>query len=488
MKYSFLLGAVLLCSTITAYSQAPAGEGLRNPLILSPEEAVDHAIRNNLMLETARIATDIQKRGATHSWNQFLPSAMVTGTMARSNWANNVSGAAPAVSLNPFLPLPPGTPDIYGVVPYSFDLPRWNLIGMFSATLDFSFALIESVRSSHLEYRAGTLTLEKARLQIEQNVRKMYNQILLMEANAALLNDSYNNAVRQAAIAEANFRAGLAPRLTWLQAQVAVENMRPMINDLGNLIKNIKGNFAIILGLPHDTAFELVPVFQETSFNTSFIPPDLADFISRSASGRPDIVELEANIRTLQSQRNALRLGHFTPFIRLGWDIGSMFDPTLDPLSNSWFNGNHWTNEQVGGSFSLTVGMSLNGLFGFTKEGQQRKDLEAALKIQHIRLTQMIWDTELEIFNKINSLETTRTSAEVQQAAVELAETTYNLTETAYRSGLQDFQAVRNSALALEQARLQLLTLYFNFLNDLIDLEYAIGAPFGTLGSNGTLN
>jgi hypothetical protein len=46
---------------------------------------------------------------------------------------------------------------------------------------------------------------------------------------------------------------------------------------------------------------------------------------------------------------------------------------------------------------------------------------------------------------------------------------------------MQDFSAVQNAALSLNQAKLQLLTQKFNYVNDLIDLEYYIGAPFGTL-------
>ena len=47
---------------------------------------------------------------------------------------------------------------------------------------------------------------------------------------------------------------------------------------------------------------------------------------------------------------------------------------------------------------------------------------------------------------------------------------------------------MQSAALALEQSRLQLLTQQFNYLNDLIDLEYSIGVPFGTLSSNGALS
>ena len=465
----FLTVTIFFSAVPPVQAQAPSV----TPLRLSPEAAVDMAIKNNLMLEMARIGTDIKKRRSDLVWNEFLPTLGVTGTLARDNWANSSAGVLP-LELNTLIPfIPQG---IYGVVPYSITLPQWHVTGAFSATLDFSFALIEGIRSIKLDYNASRIGYEKAKLQMEQGVRKMYNAILLLEANAALLQDSYENSRRQADIAEANYNAGLAPRLTWLQAQVAVENMKPTVNDLENSLKSLKGNFALLLGLAFDASLELEPV----STGAYFIPPDLGEFISRSASGKPDIQELQANLVTLHSQRKALAMQQYTPFLRLGWTLSTMFDPLLDPFKDNWFKRENWNK---GGNFSITLGMSFNSLFSFTKEGQQRKDMEAGIQIQNIALAQTIRETELEIFTKINSLEKTRTTAEAQQAAVDLAEQSYRLTEEAYRAGLQDFQAVRNASLAFDQAKLQLLTQQFNYLNDLIDLEYSIGVPFGSLSS-----
>ena len=284
-------------------------------------------------------------------------------------------------------------------------------------------------------------------------------------------------------MAEANFRAGLVPRLVWLQAQVAVENLKPIMNELDNSLRSLKGTFALFLGLPFDAVFELEPV----ALGATFIPPDVGEFISRSASGKPDIQELQANLITLHSQRKALAMQQYTPFLRLGWTLSSMFNPMLDPFKDNWFDRDNWSSKgQAGGSFSVTLGMSFNGLFSFTKEGQTRKDIEAGIQVQNIALAQMIRETELEIFTKLNSLEKIRTSKDAQQATVDLAEQSYRLTEEAYRAGLQDFQSVQNAALASDQAKLQLLTQQFNYLNDLIDLEYSIGVPFGTLSSDGT--
>jgi len=457
--FFILLAALVSAGTQTAFAQAP--------LRLTPNDAVDMAIRNNLGLEMARINLDMQRRGANMGWNQFVPSAGVRGTMSRANW-----------------------PTSAGVPPATMTLPNWNVLGTFYADLAFNFAQIENIRVLQQQYAEGLINFERAKLQMEQGVRKMYNGILLLQANAALLEESYRNAQRQADMAEASFRAGVAPMLTWLQAQVAVENMRPAMNDLESALENLMGNFALLLGLPHYTAIELEPLSFEhpaESFSLPPLPDDVADLISRAASENPDIQALQAAIMSLESQRRAARLGNYTPSLILGWNLSSMFNPALDPFNNSWFNGDNWTREgsQVGGAFSITLNWSFNGLLPFTREGQQLRDIDAAMQMQNIRLAQTIRETELEIFTQINSLERIRTQMEVQQATVSLAEEAYRLTEEAFRAGLQDFQAVQNASLALDQARLRVLTEQFNYLNHLIDLEYSLGIPFGTLSGNG---
>ena len=459
-----LLTMLLLCTAFAAFAQTaaddlPGSNGAH--LRLSADDAVKLAITNNLMLQQAGIGLDIARRRHELSWNQFLPSVTVQGTLMRENWATVQQGS----------PLPPpwGTPSI--------TLPQWRVNAGVSLSLDLSLAMVEDIRTAELEYHAGILSLEKAKLQMEQGIRKMYNAILLLEANLTLFQDTFANAQRQSAIAEANFNAGMAPRLTWLQAQVQVENLRPTMNELTSNLRNLKGSFALMLGLPYDTEIELITI----SMDSLHIPEDLSQFLGNTAAmQKPDIIELQTNLLTLHSQRRTLSLQMFSPFLRLGWGVNSTFNPRLDPFDNTWFNRDNWN---AGGNLTITLGMSLNGLFGFTREGQRLQNLDANIQIQNLRLTQMIRDTELEIFSKINSLENIRTTIEVQRRAVELAELSYNLTEEAYRAGLQDIQAVNNALLALHQAELQLLTQHFNFLNDLIDLEYSLGLPFGSLST-----
>ena len=471
-----VLALMFLLQIQEVSGQQTSGKSAPDILNLSPKDAVDMAIQNNLSLQSAKVTLDNKQRKSSLVWNQFLPTVSVAGVLNRSNWPSTASGSAAVTTmpLNSFLGLPPTVPDIYGVIPYSVDLPRWNVVGSVSASLNFSFAIIAGIQAIHSEYHAGLVTFEKAKLQLERDIRKTYNQILLLENTVALQNEAFANAKKQAQTAEANYQAGLVPRLTWLQAQVQVENLKPAITELENSLKALKGSFAMTLGLPFDTILNLEP-FPAGDY---YIPLDLADLISKASSGKPDILELQRNIRFLQISRKAIAMQLYTPFLNFSWNMTSAF--TKDPWKNNWFSHNDWKG---GGNFTITLGMSLNSLLPFTKEGQSLKDMDNTLVSMNIALAQVIHGTELEIYTKLNSLEKTQTSAEVQRAAVELAELSYKLTEEAYRAGLQDFQSVQNSALALSQARLQLLSQQFNYINDLIDLEYAVGVPFGTMSS-----
>ena len=67
------------------------------------------------------------------------------------------------------------------------------------------------------------------------------------------------------------------------------------------------------------------------------------------------------------------------------------------------------------------------------------------------------------------------------EQTVNLAQRSYQLTEQAYRAGLQELLQVQNAEQSLRQARVQMHEQQFNYLNGLIDLEYLIGVPFGTL-------
>jgi outer membrane protein TolC len=311
---------------------------------------------------------------------------------------------------------------------------------------------------------------------MERDIRKSYYQMLLLQENIDLLRRSFANAERQVAMAQANYNNGLAPQLTLFQAQVARDNMRPTIDQAENGLKLAMASFAMNLGLDYDTRFELVPV----QGDPGYVALDVEDLISRARNGKPEIMELRQTLLATGYGRKAQALQLHTPALILSWN----YAPVLSgPWENSWFDGDNWSDRS--GMFSVTLNMSLNSLLPFTKQGQSLKDTDNALRALNIGLAQAIRGTEIEVYNTVLSLERSKTLADTQAETVALAERSYRLTEDAYRAGLQEFLQVQSAELALRQAQVQMLEQQFNYLTGLIDLEYSIGVPFGTLSNGG---
>jgi outer membrane protein TolC len=343
--------------------------------------------------------------------------------------------------------------------------------GSVQASLTISAAMFEAMRTLRLDYEAGLISYAKARAQLERDVRKTYYQMLLLQENIALLRESYDAAERRVAMAQANYRSGLIPEVNLLQAQVGRDNLKPTIDQAENGLKLSMASFANNLGLPYDTPFELI----EPEGGAVFIPLDLAELITRAASGRPDILELKQQLLGLESARRA-QIFSLTPSLSLSWNMNKAF--TRDPWKDDWTNGDFW---QQSGSLTITLGVRLHSLLPFSTDFQGITDMDDNIRTLNIGLAQTIRGTEIEIYNTVLTLEQTRASAEAQRATANLAERTYRLTEEAYQAGLNELLEVQNAELELRKARIGLLEQQYNYIRGLIDLEYAIGVPFGTL-------
>ena len=151
-------------------------------------------------------------------------------------------------------------------------------------------------------------------------------------------------------------------------------------------------------------------------------------------------------------------------------------------MKDDVFDSSLWS--QQSGMFRITLGWRLNGLFPFSQEAQALKALDDSIRAMNLGLARAVQGTEVEVYNIVLQLEKTRTQAEAQRFTVELAEQTYRLSEQAYRSGLKEFLDVQNDELAMRQARLNMLQQNYAYFTGLLDLEYAVGVPFGTLGKN----
>ncbi len=419
---------------------------------LDAAKAVELALTNNVGLESARIDLSMKQRKIDTQWNVFVPTVDLGATLARTN-EETLVGSPPTA------------------------LPQWSASASLSASLTLNYALFEAMRNLKLDYAAGSISLDQARLQLERDVRKSYYSILLLGENISLMEENLAAALRRTKQAEDNFRAGFVPELTVLQARVAAENLKPAIAELKNGLESSLAAFAMNLGYPRKTKIELEDI---GAVDFAELDLDGDELVSRAASGKLDILALRQSLALLDSQRKLVWYQLYTPSLSLGWNA----DPTFqgDPWADSWFMEDGW--KQRSGMFRATLGFRLNGLFPYTREALGLTDLDDNARKLNAALALTIRGTELEIDSLLLKLEKSKGSVTALGLNAELAEKAYRLSEEAYRAGAKDLLDAQNSELELRKARLEVLKEKFNYLTGLIDLEYSVGVPFGTLSGS----
>jgi outer membrane protein TolC len=462
MTKNIILPVIAICLALNPCAVFGQEEISRKPMRISPDEAVELAIKNNLGLEQQRVGVSTKQRAHTHAWNSFLPTITLSGGPNINSSSSNTTGdfAQPDVTKQT------QTSSIIGFQ------------GQLQVQFTINFALFEAVKYLRMDYETGRLSFEQAKLQMERDIRKSYFNMMLMEEQIKQLQESRRNAEEQARSAETQYRAGRQPELNYLQARVNVETMKPSIDQAVSGLKLAKSSFAMTLGLPLDTDFDLsLPVE-----NIRYIPLDTQDLIRRAKGNNPDIQVQAQQLQTLMSQRKAQTYQKWTPNLSLGW-AGGFSNNNSDTGIDTNIDNTKLNQNTASTTSSVTLGLSwtASSLLPFSRDAQSIKDLDDSVKTASIALAQAEQSTELDITNKVYSLEQIRANIEAQQATAALAERSYNETLRAYNSGLQNLLQVQTADLQLRNARLNLYQQESNYLQGLIDLEYTIGAPFGSL-------
>ena len=426
----------------------------QEPLTLTVEDAVSYAITNSKSLKSSEIDLEIKKRAKMYSWNVFLPSLSVSGTISRSNEYSDMMDSIKS-AINPsHKPLEPA------------EINHWKAVGNVSAQLNFNLAMIQSMCASKANYEAGLISWEQTSKQTEMNIRKMFYALLLMEENLRIQNELLDSAKARWQQAEINYKNGLVPQLSALNAQVAYENKKPAILELTQSLKQQKDTFAFLLGIPYGREINLVG-----SIDTRFVKVDADELVQKYAKENLDVKALQKNIELLKISLNASRLSTFTPSLSVSYG----FQPVVAQIDSDWID-TYIDN----GSFSATVVIDVMKMMPFSANMQSIKDTKQNLAKAELGLSQLLQNTEIQIHTLVDKLNKSEASIKASQMNIKLAQKAYDMTVRAYNSGTQELLDVKDSENSLSQAKLGLLNEKLNYISALLDLENAINVKLVT--------
>ena len=468
--------AVLIAFASCGFAFAQESDSNKNEkLILTVEDAVSYALKNNQSLKSAAIDLEIKKRANSNSWNTFLPSASLSGTLARSNDIDTIkssiesSAAFPAFLQGASLYGLEGglkaasnidssklIDDMYG----SEEAALWHPVGSLSFSWAFNAAMLKSISATKKQYEAGLISWEQSVRETEVNIKKMFYGILLAQENLKIQKESMRNAEARWHQAEINYRNGTVPRLSVLNSQVTYENMKPTILSAENSLKQTKETFGFLLGLPYGTKIDLTGTIE-----TSYVDVNADELFKKYVEQNNEIKSLKKNIELIKTGIDATYLSTFTPSLAVGFGL----QPTVSNITKNWFDKDNYSE---GGTLTITLAYSnLFDMLPWSSNMQKLKDSKQQLAQAEIGLEQLYQNAEIEVHKLCDNLTVSRANIEAMRNNVTLAQEAYDSTLKAYNNGTQELLAVRDSESSLNQARLGLMNENYNYISAVLDLE-----------------
>lgn len=414
-NYVGILVSLALFSVSVVYAQSEStvtensGMTAEEPVVrLTIEQAVDYARENSKTLQSSAIDLEIKKRASSYSWNQFMPSVQVTGTMSRKNEVTPMSISIPGY------PMPPQ--------PDPTEADHWTAVGGVSVSWNFSAAMIESIRLAKRDYEAGLISWDQTLRQTELQIEKLFYGLLLQEESLKIQQDSLENARLRMEQARINYLNGLIPELSYIQAQVSYQNMKPSVMKQEQLLKQQLDMFGFLIGLPTGIKIELEGAIEPPHID--LVAQDLVDI---SMESNPDILLLNKNLEILKLTYSMQNLQTYIPSLSLSWG----FQPVVSDIQENWID-----NYTDGGSFSATLVWNLTNMLPFSANQQKAKDTKDNIRKMELSLETLKENTALNIRTQIDNLNQAWANIEAASGNITLAQKSYDMNVTSDRKSV----------------------------------------------------
>ena len=427
------IGAMMALLVLGAALALPTAQAL------NVDEAVKIAVDKNLSLQRTSWDLDAKKRQADNAWGVLVPTTSVSAGLSRANNGVTVLGV---------------TSD-----------PVWNLSASAGLSLSIPASVFATLDTVKLNYRSGQLTYELARRSLEKNVRLGFASLLLEKENLKLAQENIQRREKSLTDTQTKYKAGLAPDLDVLSAQVSLETLKPNYQNLQASYENDLGQLKLLLGLPIDKPLELAGSLSTPVEKTL----NLAS-VAGVQSVSPDVRQAELSVEAARLGLTGEQAAAWLPTASLSWNTA----PAVALKS-----GSGWSDST--GALSLQLEYSLESVFPWTASQEKLAEAEESVRSSRNLREETQAKSALNRQNYVRQIEQAVQSLQTQALNVQLAQKTYDLSLVAYDQGAKDLLSLQNTEGDLNQARYDLLSQRYALISTVLNLEYELDVPFGTV-------
>ena len=487
MRTSFKITAVSLffASFALLYAQDDGKKPLpsEEKITLTIDQAVEYALENSKTLKSSAIDLEISKRASNYSWNTLLPSASISGTLARSNSISSVKQSFRATAMIMGLHTSQLTAadlmdsnstkissmtdklieGFYG----DEETARWHPTASLQFQWNFNLAIIEQMVITKKQYEGGKISWEKTCNETELQIRQLFYGVLMFQEKLRIDEESLANSEARMRQAEINYRNGQVPELSLLNARVTYLNKKPDVEWERQQMSQQIDMLALLLGLPYGQEIELAGSIDDdyAKLQATLGELDADSLFQKYVDQNPSVQSLKNGIELQKKGITASNLKTFTPSLSVGWGV----NPLVSNIKKNWFDDDNYTDQ---GTLSITLlYQNLLDMLPFSANMQNIKNQKQNLAKSRLQLENLYQNTEMTIHNSVADINKSRDNIESMQRNISVAQSAYNSTLRGYNNGSQEELAVRDAENSLNQAKLGLTNEKLTFITAVLKLE-----------------
>ncbi|MFZ2630861.1 MAG: TolC family protein [Desulfosalsimonadaceae bacterium] len=451
---------IILCLTIlflpvagvsSAFAVTPDKPPSCQTASLSLQQAIHVSLISNPMLSAARSRREASGDRLTQARSGMLPQVYFTQSFQRTTnpmWVLGTKLNQGVMTAGDFAPDLLNNPDAID----NFNSRFWFLWPLLDGPTIYGW------RQADLGETASGEALERTRQETIARTVEAYADLLSARHQVTVIDQTIDTAAAHLKMIEKRFENGMVVKSDVLRAKVHLAELEQNRAIARSAAAVARASQNTVMGEAADQDLKLSTRLCKTKETL----PELSELIATAVSQRPDLKQMDMQVKMASSEMNKAKAGHW---------------PTLNLNGGYEYNSEELddTNENYTIGADLTVNLFSGGrITGQSREALNKLSETRAQKqalLQQIRL-----ETEKSYYDLL-SADVRITASEL---AVQNAEEALRIVSNRYDTGLLNIV----SLLDAELARYRCNTSYYTALQDHVKARVRLALALGTLDEN----
>ncbi|HCD37073.1 TolC family protein [Chlorobium phaeovibrioides] len=441
---SFLLVAASF-TPVHAADKAPKDSSVAGELRVRLEDAVRIGLQKSRTLELARLDRRMSSEKLMEATSPVLPQITSGFTYTRS--------------LQPSVMFLPNFPGVTSPMEISSDNSA-------TATLEVSQSLFNgsayaSIRAAATAGKMSDEAYRNAESAVLSDISMAYYDALISRDQLKLVEESIARWEESRKDTQAMFRQGVVADIDTLKAFLSVENLRPDLIQAETRVNATMTRLKNTMGVSLETPLVLLDTL---SVGSRSYPGDLAAAWSEAMEKRPDIRQLELQVKAEKDKITAVRAERFPMLAAVGQlESQTAFDDEVQ-LSDSRWPVSSWVGVQV--SLPIFTGYRISSRVQQAKIAQ----FQTMTRLEDLRANAM---AEIEL--RLSAWREAEKRIDVQSSTIAMAQRGYRISLLRFREGVGSRLELTDSELQLNKARTNYLQAVYDYLAAGVLLDRSLG-------------